>query len=245
MSAWPINLPSSGTLAFSLRLAPYCRSCPCDRPRDTFMTNRRSSWSKSKEREGQAIGAKPSHLNVVLSKAALSGPFVCLRARDPCPLSVSSPGADRARAHSSRVPCWSRSSDRAQRALLCAPTPGSCGRAARLQACVPVAPLDFVECVVRSNVGTLGQDTIIVHAGRCDLQLPVRRGTVKSVNHAMNLQDLFRQLFNHPRTLEDLGITEELSKQIMSATIDDWRESLQNPCALACVLSAQIIYKRH
>ena len=31
MSAWPINPPSSGTLAFSLRLAPYCRSCPCDR----------------------------------------------------------------------------------------------------------------------------------------------------------------------------------------------------------------------
>ena len=30
MSAWPINPPSSGTLAFSLRLAPYCRSCPCD-----------------------------------------------------------------------------------------------------------------------------------------------------------------------------------------------------------------------
>ena len=36
--------------------------------------------------------------------------------------------------------------------------------------------------------------TIISHADRCDLQLPVRRGTVKSVNHAMNLQDLFRQL---------------------------------------------------
>jgi hypothetical protein len=63
---------------------------------------------------------------------------------------------------------------------------------------------------------------------------------VKSVNHAMNLQDLFRQLFNHPRTLEDLGITEERSKQIMSATIDAWKESLQNPFALACVLSAQI-----
>ena len=31
MNAWPINPPSSGTLAFSLRLAPYCRSCPCDR----------------------------------------------------------------------------------------------------------------------------------------------------------------------------------------------------------------------
>ena len=82
--------------------------------------------------------------------------------------------------------------------------------------------------------------TIISHADRCDLQLPVRRGTVKSVNHAMNLQDLFRQLFNHPRTLEDLGITEERSKQIMSATIDAWKESLQNPFALACVLSAQI-----
>ena len=47
----------------------------------------------------------------------------------------------------------------------------------------------------------------------------LRRGTVKSVNHAMNLQDLFRQLFNHPRTLEDLRITEERSKQIMSATM--------------------------
>ena len=40
--------------------------------------------------------------------------------------------------------------------------------------------------------------TITSHADRCDLQLPVRRGTVKSVNHAMNLQDLFRQLFNQP-----------------------------------------------
>jgi hypothetical protein len=56
----------------------------------------------------------------------------------------------------------------------------------------------------------------------------------------MNLQDLFRQLFNHPSTLEDLGITEERSKQIMSATIDAWRDSLQNPFALACVLSSQI-----
>ena len=82
--------------------------------------------------------------------------------------------------------------------------------------------------------------TIISHADRCDLQLPVRRGTVKSVNHAMNLQDLFRQLFNHPSTLEDLGITEERSKQIMSTTIDAWRDSLQNPFALACVLSSQI-----
>ncbi len=82
--------------------------------------------------------------------------------------------------------------------------------------------------------------TIISHTDRCDLQLPVRRGTVKSVNHALNLQDLFRQLFNHPSTLEDLGITEERSKpNIMSATIDVWRDSLQNPFALACILSSQ------
>ena len=40
--------------------------------------------------------------------------------------------------------------------------------------------------------------TIILRADLCDLQLPVRRGTLKSVNHAMNLQDLFRQLFNQP-----------------------------------------------
>jgi hypothetical protein len=82
--------------------------------------------------------------------------------------------------------------------------------------------------------------TIISHANRCDLQLPVRRGAVKSVNHAMNLQDLFRQLFNQPSTLEDQGITEERSKQIMSVTIDAWRDSLQNPFTLACVLSSQI-----
>jgi len=36
------------------------------------------------------------HLNVVLSKAALSGPSVCLRARAPCPLRVSCPVTDRA-----------------------------------------------------------------------------------------------------------------------------------------------------
>jgi hypothetical protein len=38
-----------------------------------------------------------SHVTVVLSKAALSGPSVCLRARAPCPLRVSCPGADRAK----------------------------------------------------------------------------------------------------------------------------------------------------
>ena len=37
-----------------------------------------------------------SHITVVLSKTAHSGPSVCLRARAPCPLRVSCPGADRA-----------------------------------------------------------------------------------------------------------------------------------------------------
>ena len=37
-----------------------------------------------------------SHIAVVLSKTAHSGPSVCLRARSPCPLRVSCPGADRA-----------------------------------------------------------------------------------------------------------------------------------------------------
>ena len=37
-----------------------------------------------------------SHITVVLSKAAHSGPSVYLRARAPCPLGVSCPEADRA-----------------------------------------------------------------------------------------------------------------------------------------------------
>jgi hypothetical protein len=41
-------------------------------------------------------GRHASHITVVLSKAAHSGPSVYLRARDPCPLRVSCPGADRA-----------------------------------------------------------------------------------------------------------------------------------------------------
>jgi hypothetical protein len=36
------------------------------------------------------------HITVVLSKAAHSGPSVCLLARAPCPLRVSCPGTDRA-----------------------------------------------------------------------------------------------------------------------------------------------------
>jgi hypothetical protein len=38
-----------------------------------------------------------SHITVVLSKAALSGPSVCLRARAPCPLRVSYLRPDRAK----------------------------------------------------------------------------------------------------------------------------------------------------
>jgi hypothetical protein len=37
-----------------------------------------------------------SYITVVLSKAAHSGPSVCLRARAPCPFRASRPGADRA-----------------------------------------------------------------------------------------------------------------------------------------------------
>ena len=86
---------------------------------------------------------------------------------------------------------------------------------------------------------------IVSHTDRCDLQVPVRRGAAKRVNHKMNLQDLFRQFFNPPRILEDLGMTEERRKQIMSATIDAWRDSLQNPFALACVLASQIMLLMH
>ncbi len=46
-----------------------------------------------------------SHITVVLSKAALSGPSVCLRARAPCPLRVSYLRPDRARACSVAAGC--------------------------------------------------------------------------------------------------------------------------------------------
>jgi hypothetical protein len=62
-------------------------------------TNSRSSWSK-KEEGASCDRRQASHVTVVLSKAALSGPSVCLRARSsraPCPLRVSCPGADRAK----------------------------------------------------------------------------------------------------------------------------------------------------
>ena len=82
---------------------------------------------------GRRSGTSPSlHLTVVLSKAALSGPSVCLRARAPCPLRVSCPGADRAESCvlSRSVPC----SGSRQAAGSGAPVPhppGPRGRAAR------------------------------------------------------------------------------------------------------------------
>ena len=60
--------------------------------------------------------------------------------------------------------------------------------------------------------------SILSHEGRQELQLPVRRGKVKSVDHTMNLHNLFRQLFNHPKTLKDIGITAERQALVMSAT---------------------------
>jgi len=55
-------------------------ACQAKDPRDRAIVRRRQA----------------SYITVVLSKAALSGPSVCLRARAPCPLRVSCTGADRA-----------------------------------------------------------------------------------------------------------------------------------------------------
>ena len=81
--------------------------------------------------------------------------------------------------------------------------------------------------------------SIISHEGRQELQLPVRRGKVKSVNHAMNLQDLFRQLFNHPKTLKDIGITAERQALVMSAAAEAWKDVLQNPFSLAYFITSK------
>ena len=52
--------------------------------------------SRKDPEERLCVGYYASHITVVLSKAAHSGKSVCLRARTPCPLRVSRPGADRA-----------------------------------------------------------------------------------------------------------------------------------------------------
>ena len=82
--------------------------------RVSFRTLERSQLFRTTREQERAVGSRPPHLNVVLSKAALSGPSVCLRARAPCPL---------------RVTCL--------RIVL-----PDRGVQQRLQACVPVAPWD-------------------------------------------------------------------------------------------------------
>jgi hypothetical protein len=64
-----------------------------------------------------------SHITVVLSKAAHSGPSVCLRARAPCPLRVSCPGTDRAERAAQAAGVSVQPSCRRERAVQ---TAGSC-----------------------------------------------------------------------------------------------------------------------
>jgi hypothetical protein len=54
------------------------------------------SCTSSRRIRRSGRGRHASRITVVLSKAAHSGASVCLRARAPCPLRVSRPGADRA-----------------------------------------------------------------------------------------------------------------------------------------------------
>jgi hypothetical protein len=100
--------------------------------------NRRSfrNWNRRLR-----AGSRPSHLNVVLSKAALSGASVCLRARAPYPLRASCIGADHAESH---VLLRSVRLQRIMQALAlafrCIILPDHVGVQQGLQACVPVAP---------------------------------------------------------------------------------------------------------
>jgi hypothetical protein len=62
---------------------------------DQLREKRASKKDPNKERI-VCIRRHALHIAVVLSKAALSGPSVCLRARAPCPLRVSYLWPDRA-----------------------------------------------------------------------------------------------------------------------------------------------------
>ena len=57
--------------------------------RVSFRTLEGTQLFRTAKEQESAVGSRPPHLNVALSKAALSGPSVCLRARAPCPLRVS------------------------------------------------------------------------------------------------------------------------------------------------------------
>jgi hypothetical protein len=61
--------------------------------------------SEGSEGEDRVRRRQASYIPIVLSKAALSGPSVCLRARAPCPLRVSYLRPDRARACSVAAGC--------------------------------------------------------------------------------------------------------------------------------------------
>jgi hypothetical protein len=114
------------------------------------LANSRSSRSK-KGRRSIVRRPQASHLTVVLSKSALSGPSVCLRARVPCPLRVYCPGADRAeRAAQLRalaLPCLG--ADRAKVQALALPvapwvkTPPSSSAAAALLRCCTCVPSPY------------------------------------------------------------------------------------------------------
>ena len=80
--------------------------------------------------------------------------------------------------------------------------------------------------------------TILSHQDRAVLQLPLRRGKTKSVDHKMNLEDLFRQLFNYPKTLKDIGITAERSARVMVATADAWKGVLENVFSLTYLVDS-------
>ena len=107
--------------------------------------NRRSFQNRNRRLRS---GSRPSHLNVVLSKAALSGPSVCLRARAPCPLRASCFGADRAESRVLLRSVWLQQiAPSSCSGVLVHHPPGSRGRAARAAG-------------LRSG-GSLGQDRLL------------------------------------------------------------------------------------
>jgi hypothetical protein len=111
-----------------------CWTCPGIGIRVSFRTLEGTQLFRTEKdkRRGRRSGTSlRSTLPVVLSKAALSGPSVCLRARAPCPLRVSCLRI--ARERSSRVPAgaqqWIAPSSRSDDPV--PHPPGPRGRAAR------------------------------------------------------------------------------------------------------------------
>ena len=118
--------------------------------RVSFRTLEETQLFRTAKEQESAVGSRPPHLNVALSKAALSGPSVCLRARAPCPLRVACLRI--ARERSSRVPAgarqWIAPSSRSGAPVPHPPGPRGCAaRAAGLR-----------------SGGSLGQDRFICPA---------------------------------------------------------------------------------